>query len=174
MPWASFFECWVLSHLLHSPLSPSSRGSLVPPHFLPLKWYHLHILRLLFLLAVLIPACVSPTPAFHMMYSAYKLNKQVTVYSLDVLLFNFEPVCCPVCCFLSCIHISQEAGKVIWYSCLMKNFPQFVMIHTVKCFSIVNEAEVDFFNPLAFSMIQQMLAIWSLLSLPFLNLACTS
>ena len=38
-----FFECWVLSQLFHSPLSPSSKGSLVPLHFLLLEWYHLHI-----------------------------------------------------------------------------------------------------------------------------------
>ena len=43
MPWSYFFECWVLSQLFHSPLSPSSRGSLVTLHFLPLKWYHLCI-----------------------------------------------------------------------------------------------------------------------------------
>ena len=42
MPWSSFFECWVLSQLLHSPLSPSSRGFLDPLHFLLLEWYHLH------------------------------------------------------------------------------------------------------------------------------------
>ena len=48
-------------------------------------------------------------------------------------------------CFLTCIHISQEAGQVIWYSHLFKNFPQFVVIHTVKGFGIVNEAEVDVF-----------------------------
>ena len=47
------------------------------------------------------------------------------------------------CYSLTCIHISQEAGKVVWYSHLFKNFPQFVVIHTVKGFSIVNEAEVD-------------------------------
>ena len=41
--WSLFFECWALSQLLHSPLSPSSEGSLVPLHFLPLEWYHLHI-----------------------------------------------------------------------------------------------------------------------------------
>ena len=41
--------------------------------------------------------------------------------------------------------MSQEAGKVDWYSHLFKNFPQFVVIHTVKGFSIVNEAEVDAF-----------------------------
>ena len=49
------------------------------------------------------------------------------------------------CCFLTCIQISQEAGQVVWYSHLLKNFPQFVVIHTVKGFSIVNEAEVDVF-----------------------------
>ena len=43
MPWSSFFENWVLSQLFHSPFSPSSRSSLVPLHFLPLGWYHLHI-----------------------------------------------------------------------------------------------------------------------------------
>ena len=41
--------------------------------------------------------------------------------------------------------VSQESGKVVWYSHLLKNFPQFVMIHTVKGFSIVNEAEIDIF-----------------------------
>ena len=43
LPWSSFFECWVLGQLFHSPLSLSSRGSLVPFHFLSLEWYHLHI-----------------------------------------------------------------------------------------------------------------------------------
>ena len=47
------------------------------------------------------------------------------------------------CCFLTCIQVSQEAGKVVWYSHLYKNFPKFVVIHTVKGFSIVNEAEED-------------------------------
>ena len=49
------------------------------------------------------------------------------------------------CCFLTCIQISQESGQVIWYSHLFKNFPQFVVIHTVKGFGIVYEAEVDVF-----------------------------
>ena len=47
------------------------------------------------------------------------------------------------CCFLTCIQVSQEVGKVVWYSYLFKDFPQFVVIHTVKGFSIANEAEVD-------------------------------
>ena len=92
---------------------------------------------------------------------------------------DLEPVSCSMsssnCCFLTCVQTSQEAGKVVWYSHLFKNFLQFVVMHTVTRFSIVNEAEVDFFfwNSLAFSMIQQMSAIWSLVPLPFLNPACT-
>ena len=47
------------------------------------------------------------------------------------------------CCFLTCTQVSQEVGKVVSHSLLFKNCPQFVVIHTVKGFSIVNEAEVD-------------------------------
>ena len=53
------------------------------------------------------------------------------------------------CCFLTCIQISQEAGQVVWYSLLLKNFPPFVVIHTVKSFGIVNKAEVDVFLELS-------------------------
>ena len=49
------------------------------------------------------------------------------------------------CCFLTHIQVSQEIGKVIWYSHLVKNFPQFVVIHTVKGSDTVNKAEVDVF-----------------------------
>ena len=62
---------------------------------------------------------------------------------------NLEPVYCSMfssnCCFLTCIEVSQEAGKVVWYSHIFKNFPQFVVIHTVKGFSLVSEAKVDVF-----------------------------
>ena len=47
------------------------------------------------------------------------------------------------CCLLICIHISQEAGKVAWYTYPFNNFPQFVVTHTD--FSIVSKAEVDVF-----------------------------
>ena len=53
------------------------------------------------------------------------------------------------CCFLTCIQISQEAGQVVWYSHLLKNFPQFVVTHTVKGFGIVNKAEIDVFLELS-------------------------
>ena len=53
------------------------------------------------------------------------------------------------CCFLTCIKISQEAGQVVWYSHLFQNFPQFIVIHTVKGFGIVNKAEIDVFLELS-------------------------
>ena len=49
------------------------------------------------------------------------------------------------CCLLTCIQVSQEAGQVVWYSHVFKNFPQFVVIHRVKGFCIVNKAEIDVF-----------------------------
>ena len=62
---------------------------------------------------------------------------------------NLELVHCSMsgsnCCFLTCIQISQEAGQVVWYPYLLKNFSQFVVIYTVKGFGIINKAEVDIF-----------------------------
>ena len=52
-------------------------------------------------------------------------------------------------CFLTCIHISQEAGQMVWYSHLSQNFPQFIIIHTVKDFGIVNKAEISVFLELS-------------------------
>ena len=52
------------------------------------------------------------------------------------------------CCFLTYIQVFQEAGKVVWYSHLFKNFPELVVVHTVKGFDIVNKAEVDIFQEL--------------------------
>ena len=62
---------------------------------------------------------------------------------------SLELVCCSMsgsnCYFLTCIQISQEAGQVVWYSHFFKNFPQLVVINTVKGFGVVNKAEVDVF-----------------------------
>ena len=66
---------------------------------------------------------------------------------------DLEPVCCSTpgsnYCFLTCIQISQEAGQVVWYSHLFQNFPEFVVVHTVKGFGIINKAEVDVFLELS-------------------------
>ena len=60
---------------------------------------------------------------------------------------DLEPVCCSMSssnyCFLTCIQISQEAGKGVWYSHLLKDFPQSVVMHIIRGFGIVNKAEVD-------------------------------
>ena len=64
-----------------------------------------------------------------------------------------EPVCYSMpssnCCFLTCIQVSQEAGQVVWYSHLFQNFPQFIVIHTVKGFGIVNKVQIDVFLELS-------------------------
>ena len=78
----------------------------------------------------------------------------MTKYSLDVLpsefwsssLFHTDSNCC----FLTFIQVSQEAANVVCYSHLFKNFPQFVVIHTVKDFSVVSESEVDVFSGIFF------------------------
>ena len=60
---------------------------------------------------------------------------------------NFELVRCSMsgsnCCFSACIQVFLEAGKVVWYSHLLKNLPLLVVMHIIKGFGIVNEAEVD-------------------------------
>ena len=99
---------------------------------------------MIFLLAILFPACDSFSLAFHMMYSAYKLKKQSD---------NIQPCCTPFpilnqsivhawfSYFLPWMQVSQETGKVVCYSISLRIF-QFVVIHTVKGFNVVNETEV--------------------------------
>ena len=64
-----------------------------------------------------------------------------------------EPVCCSMsssnCCFMTCIQVSQESGQVVWYSRLFQNFPQFIVIHTVKGFGVVNKVEISVFLELS-------------------------
>ena len=88
------------------------------------------------------------------MHSAYKLNKQGD--DIQALTYSFPylvPVCCSMAssnyCFLTCMQVSQEAGQMVWYSHLFHNFPQFIVIHTVKGFGIVNKAEIDVFLELS-------------------------
>ena len=106
-------------------------------------------LRLLILLpAILIPAYALSSPVLLMMYSAYKLNKQgdniqpchtpFPIWNQSMSSFN--------CCFLTCIQVSQEAGWVVWCSHLFQNFPQFVVIHTVKDFPSGSDGKVSDYN----------------------------
>ena len=117
---------------------------------------------------------------FTSLHSAYMLKWAGWQYTALMYSFPYlEPVCCSMsssnCCFLTCKQVSQEAGKVVWYSHLLKNFPPFVVIYTVKVFGIINKAEVDIFLELScFFDDPTMLAIWSLVPLLFLNPAWTS
>ena len=136
---------------------------------------------LIFLLAILIPACALSSLAFNMMYSACKLNKQGD---------NIQPWCTPFpvlnksivpCLFLpvASLPVYRFLRRQVMCSGIpisLRIFHIFFVIHTVKGFSIINEAERDFnfWNSLAFSMIQCLLTIWILVPLPFLNPVCTS
>ena len=77
----------------------------------------------------------------------------MTIHSLMFSFPDLEPVCCFMssfnCCFLTCIQISQDAGQVVQYSHLLKNFPQFVVIHIVKDLGVVSKAEVNVFLELS-------------------------
>ena len=103
---------------------------------------------LIFLPAILIPACASSNPAFLVVYSAYKLNKQgdnIQPWRETSLLFQVQ--------FLLLLPALRTGfsgvGQVLWYSHLLKNFPQFAVIHTGNGFGVVNKAEVDVFLELS-------------------------
>ena len=109
---------------------------------------------LIFLPEILIPAWASSSPAFRLMYSVYKLNKQgdnIQPWRTPFPIWNQSVVPSSVLTVASWpAYISQEAGQVVWYSHLLQKFPQFVVIHTVKDFGILNIAEVDVFLELLF------------------------
>ena len=120
LPWSSLFERWVLSQLFNSPFSPSTRGSLVPLHFLPLGWCHLHIWdywyfswKSWFQLCFIQPG---------ISHDIFWIEVKQAGWQYTALTYSFpdlEPVCSMSssnCCFLTRIPFSQEADKVVWYS----------------------------------------------------------
>ena len=78
---------------------------------------------------------------------------RVILYSLDILLPQFwtSPLFMSGSnyCFLTCIQISPDVGKGVWYSHLFQNFPQFVVIHAVKGFGVVSKTEIEVFLELS-------------------------
>ena len=89
------------------------------------------------------------------------------MYTLSCFFPSFKFSSCSAydsnCHFLTYIQTFQETGKVIWHSHFLKNFPQFVVVLFVKGFGIISEADRNvFWDSLAFSMIQWILSIWSL------------
>ena len=150
---AMIFALWSLSlcQLFHCPLVISSRGLFSSSSLSVITVVSSVYLRFfIFLPAILILAWASSSPAFHMIYSAYKLNKQgnnMQPWRAPFPIRKQSIVSCVVLTVVSwtCTQVSQEAGKVAWYFQLLKNFPQFVVIHKVKGFGVVNEAEIDIF-----------------------------
>ena len=125
-----------------------------------------------FLPAILIPACASFSPAFLIMYSAYKLNKQddsIQPWHTPFPIWNQSVVPCPVLTVASWPAYRFLRRQVRW--CGIPNswrIFQFVVIHTVKGFGVVNKAEVDVFLELScFLDDQQISTVWSLVPLPF-------
>ena len=99
MPWSSVFECWVLSQLSHSPLPFLSRVSSSSLLFAIRVVSSAYLRLLVFLTAILIPACASSSPVFLMIYSAYKLSKQgnnMQPWRTPFPIWNQSVVPCPV------------------------------------------------------------------------------
>ena len=110
-------------------------------------------LWLIFLLEILIQACDSSSPGFWWCIFIH-VNWKVKIYSLVVLRSNFDPVHCSMfgsnCCFLTYIQVSQETGKVVWYSHLsLRIFHSLLWSTQLKAFGVINKAEVDVFLELS-------------------------
>ena len=179
IPWSSFFERWVfkpdfsfssftfIKRLFSSSLYAIRVVSSVYPK------------SLIFLSAILIPDCASSSPVFLMMYSAYKLNKQddnIQPWCIPFPIWSQSVVPCPVLTVASW-PIYRFLRRQVRRSGIPISFRifQFVVIYTVKGFDIINKAEVDVFLEFScFLMIQQMLLIWFLVLLSFLNPTWTS
>ena len=182
MPWSSFLECWVLSQLFHSPLPLSSKGLFSSSSSSATRVVSSAYLRLLIFLSasILIPACASSSPAFQMMCSAYKLNNQgdsIQPWHSPLLIWNQSVVPCPVLTVASWPVYRFLRRQEMW-SGIPVSFRIFhSLLWTTQSKALaesIKQKQMFFWNALAFSMIQQMLAVWSLVSLPFLNPAWTS
>ena len=108
---------------------------------------------LIFLPAILIPACASSSPAFLMMYSAYKLNKQgdnIQPWHTPFPIWNQSFVPCPVLTVASWNAYRFLKRQVRWSGIPISfRIFQFIVIHTVKGFGIVSTAEIDVFLELS-------------------------
>ena len=112
-----------------------------------------YLMLLIFLLTILISACASYSPAFHKMYSAYKLNKQgdnIQPWYTPFLIWNQSVVPCPILTVASWPAYRFLRRQVRWSGIPISWIIfQFVVIHTVKGFGVVNKVEVDIFLELS-------------------------
>ena len=148
-------------------------------HHIFRKWRQTDLRLLLFLPAILIPACASSSLAFLMLYSAYKLNKQgdnIQPWCTPFPIWNQFPVPCPVLTIASRPAYRFLTRQVRWpgIHISLRIFHSLLYPHSER-FGIVNKAKVDLFLELScFFNDSVMLAIWSLVPLPFLKPAWTS
>ena len=151
MIWHTSLECWVLSQLFHSPLSPSIKRAFIFSSLSAIKVVSSAYLRLLiFLPAILIPACDSSSLVFHMMYSAYKLNKQgdsIQPWCTPFPILNQSFVPSLFLTVASCPTYRFIRRQVRWSGIpiSLRIFHSLLWSTQSKAFSIVNEAEVDIF-----------------------------
>ena len=184
MLWSYFSECWVLSQLFHSPFTFIKRL---------FSSFSLSAIRVVSSASEVIdisPSNLDSSFCFiqpgisHDILCIYKLSKQgdsIQSWCTPFPVLNQSIVPCPVLTVLPDLRTYFSRGRSggLVFPCL-EEFSQFVVIHTVKGFGIVNKTEADVlfcfvsWNSLAFLMIHRMLAIWSLVPLPFLNPAWTS
>ena len=127
LPWTSFSECWVLSQLFHSPLLLFIKRLVSSSSIPAIRVVSSAYLRLLiFLPAILIPACDSSSPEFLMMYSTYKLNKEgdnIQPWRTPFPIGNQSAVPCPVLTVASWPAYRLLKRQVRWSGILIKNFP---------------------------------------------------
>ena len=148
-----YSECWVLSQLFHSSLSFIKR--LFSSSFLSaIRVVSSEYLKLLiFLQAILIAACASSSPAFLMMYSAYKLDEQgdsIQPWDTPFPIWSQSVVPFPVLIITSCPGYRFLRRQVRWAIIPISwRIFQFIVFHTVKGFGVVNKAEVDVFLKLS-------------------------
>ena len=106
MPWSSFFECWVLNQLPSlSSITFINRLFCSSSLFAIRVVSSVYLRLLIFLLAMLTSACASSSPAFCMMYSAYKLNNQgdnIELWHTPFPVWNQSVVPCPALTVASC------------------------------------------------------------------------
>ena len=178
MPWSSLFECWVLNQLFTLPFhfhqEALSSSSLSAIWVVPSAYQS----SLIFYWQSWPQLVLHPTQRFSWS-TLHMLNEQgdnIQPWCTPFLIWNQSVVPCPVLT-VACWPAYRFLRRKVRCSGIpisLKNFPQFVVIHTVKGFGVVNKAEEDVFLELScFSMIQWMLAIWSLVPLHFLNPAWT-
>ena len=134
-PGAIILVSWILSFKPAFSLSSFTLKKPFSSSLLSSIWYHLHIWGCCyFSLHSWVQLVTHPVQHFARCTLHISLISRETVYSLIIILWQFwtSPLFMSGfnCCFSTCIQVSQEASKVVWYSHFFKNFPQLVVIHT--------------------------------------------